>query len=287
LLPAEIGLKINPKGNVHCVANIAGFVGADTTAVAVSAELDKARQMSLAIDIGTNGEVVLGIKDNLYAASCAAGPAFEGARITCGSHAVDGAIESVVLIDDELDLEVIGGGEPRSICGSGLIDAVAVLLDMGVIDSTGRYTNHNAIDKVGGAPAFILSRDEKGEPCVYLTQKDIREVQLAKAAISTGIKLLEKRLSISDDDIKQVFLAGAFGNYIRPQSAMRIGMLPNVPIEIIRSIGNAASSGSQLILLSRDYRDLAMKLAKKIQYIEIAQDPQFESVFADSIPFPA
>jgi uncharacterized 2Fe-2S/4Fe-4S cluster protein (DUF4445 family) len=285
LSPAEIGLKINPRGNVHCVANIAGFVGADTTAVALAAELDAAGEMTLTIDIGTNGEVVLGTKNKLYAASCAAGPAFEGARIACGSRAVEGSIEAVVLIDNELDLEVIGGGEPKSICGSGLIDAVAVLLDMGVIDSTGRFTNHNAISKIGGAPAFILSRDEKGEPSVYLTQKDIREVQLAKAAIRAGIRLLEKHLTINDYGIKQVFLAGAFGNYIRPQSAVRIGMLPAVPIERIRSIGNAASSGAQLILVSSNYRDLAAKLAKKIQYIEIAHDPQFESVFADSILF--
>ncbi len=287
LSPAEIGLNVNPKGNVHCVANIAGFVGADTTAVAVSAEFDKAGQMSLAIDIGTNGEVVLGTKNKLYSASCAAGPAFEGARIACGSHAVDGAIESVVLIDNELDLEVIGGCEPRSICGSGLIDVVAVLLDMKAIDSTGRFTNRRGIEKLGDTTAFVLARGDKDEPVVYLTQKDIREVQLAKAAIRTGIKLLEKRLSISDADIKQVFLAGAFGNYIRPQSVMRIGMLPNVPIEIIHSIGNAASSGAQLMLLSRDNRTLAAELAKKIQYVEIAQDPQFESVFADSISFPA
>jgi uncharacterized 2Fe-2S/4Fe-4S cluster protein (DUF4445 family) len=287
LPPAEIGLNVNPKGNVHCVANIAGFVGADTTAVALAAELDKAGQTTLAIDIGTNGEVVLGTKDNLYAASCAAGPAFEGARIACGSRAVEGSVEAVALIDDEIDLEVIGGGKPRSICGSGLIDAVAVLLDMGVIDSTGRFTNHNSIGNVGGSPAFIVSRDEKSEPRVYLTQKDIREVQLAKAAISAGIRLLEKRLSISDSDIKQIFLAGAFGNYIRPRSAVRIGMLPEVGIERIQTIGNAASSGAQLILISQKCKDLAKRLAKKIQYVEIAHDPQFESVFADSIPFSA
>ncbi|MGA2094382.1 MAG: ASKHA domain-containing protein [Sedimentisphaerales bacterium] len=285
LSPGELGLNVNPKGNVHCVANIAGFVGADTTAVALAAELDKAGQISLAIDIGTNGEVVLGTRDKLFAASCAAGPAFEGARIACGSRAAEGAIEAAVLVNGELDLEVIGAGMPRSLCGSGLIDAVAVLLDMRVIDSTGRFTNHNAIGNVGGTPAFILSRDETSEPRVYLTQKDIREVQLAKAAIRTGIRLLEKRLSISDSDIKQIFLAGAFGNYIRPQSAVRIGMLPAVSIERIQSIGNAASSGAQLILLSHNCRNLAKDLAKKIQYIEIAHDPQFESVFTESIPF--
>jgi uncharacterized 2Fe-2S/4Fe-4S cluster protein (DUF4445 family) len=287
LSPAEIGLNINPQGNVHCVANIAGFVGADTTAVALSAELDKQEQMTLAIDIGTNGEVVLGTRDGLYAASCAAGPAFEGAKIACGSRAVDGAIEAVTLVNGEIDLEVIGAIESRSICGSGLIDAVAALLDLGVIDSSGRFTNHKAIENVNGVPAFILSRDKNGRPNVFLTQKDIREVQLAKAAIRAGIKLLEERLSISDADIKQVFLAGAFGNYIRPQSAVRIGMLPEVSIETIRSIGNAASSGAQLILISNNYRNLARKTAKEIQYVEIANDPQFETAFADSIPFPA
>jgi uncharacterized 2Fe-2S/4Fe-4S cluster protein (DUF4445 family) len=198
---------------------------------------------------------------------------------------VDGAIEAAVLSEGNIGMDVIGGGKPRSICGSGLIDAVAVLLDMGVIDSTGLFTEHKGIEKINGSPAFILARGEKNEPSVYLTQKDIREVQLAKAAIRAGIKLLEKRLSISDTGIKQIFLAGAFGNYIRPQSAVRIGMLPDVKIEIIKSIGNAASSGAQLILLSRDYRNLAAKLAEKIQYVEIAHDPQFESTFTDSISF--
>jgi uncharacterized 2Fe-2S/4Fe-4S cluster protein (DUF4445 family) len=287
LSPGELGLNVNPRGNVHCVANIAGFVGADTTAVALAAELDKAGEMSLAIDIGTNGEVVLGTRDKLFAASCAAGPAFEGARIACGSRAAEGAIEAMIFSDGSIELDVIGAGMPRSLCGSGLIDAVAVLLDMSVIDSTGRFTGHSAIGQVEDAPAFILSRGDKGEPGVYLTQNDIREVQLAKAAIRAGIRLLEERLSIDDSDIKQVFLAGAFGNYIRPQSAVRIGMLPTVEIERIQSIGNAASSGAQLILLSQNCRNLAKDLAKKIQYIEIAHDADFGSAFADSIPFPS
>lgn len=286
LSPGESGLNMNPKGNIHCVANIAGFVGADTTAVALAGEFDRAGQMTLAIDIGTNGEVVLGTGDKLYSASCAAGPAFEGARITCGSRAVRGAIESVFVAEGNIEMDVIGGDSPRSICGSGLIDAVAVLLDTGVVDSTGRFTSRSDIEKIGGEEAFVLARGEKGEPAVYLTQKDIREVQLAKGAIRTGIKLLENRLSINDNNIRQVFLSGAFGNYIRPRSAVRIGMLPDVEIGKIRSIGNAASSGAQLILLSSDCRKIAAGLAKKIQYVEIANDPQFEQVFAESIPFP-
>ena len=210
--PKDVGLQMNPAGNVNTVANIAGFVGADTTAVAFAAGLDTADKMTLAIDIGTNGEVVLGVKDKLFAASCAAGPAFEGARITCGSRAAEGEIESVVLVDGDIDLDVIGGSRPVSICGSGLIDAVAVLLDSGVIDSTGRFAKpaslKNRLIEINHQPAFVLAY-HNNTPAVYLTQKDIREVQLAKAAIRTGIRLLQKRLSITDDDIQQVYLAGA------------------------------------------------------------------------------
>jgi uncharacterized 2Fe-2S/4Fe-4S cluster protein (DUF4445 family) len=286
--PQDVGLNINPAGNAHTLANIAGFVGADTTAVALAAALDSADEMSLAIDIGTNGEIVLGTKTRLYAASCAAGPAFEGARITCGSRAVQGAIEAVVPADNDIDLDVVGGCRPVSICGSGLIDAVAVLLDLGVIDSSGRFTksvkSQIRITEINRQPAFVLAYNND-KPSVYLTQKDVREVQLAKAAIRAGIGLLQKRLSVADADIKQIFLAGAFGNYIRRESALRIGLLPNVPIERIQSVGNAASSGAQMALVSSRWRKLASDLAGKIQYVEIAHDPLFESTFADSMLF--
>jgi uncharacterized 2Fe-2S/4Fe-4S cluster protein (DUF4445 family) len=298
--PANVGLRINPAGNVHTVANIAGFVGADTTAVALATSLDSADQMTLVIDIGTNGEVVLGTKDKLLAASCAAGPAFEGARIACGSRAADGAIEAVILSKHNIDIDVIGKGRPVSICGSGLIDAVAILLELGVIDFTGRFkpkTNlpssiarrvtgvkHKHTQGKDEGPVFVLAY--KGHtPAVYLTQQDIREVQLAKSAIRAGIHLLQHRLKVADADIRQIYLAGAFGNYIRGQSALRIGLLPNVPVERIHSVGNAASSGAQLILVSSRCRTLAADLARKIEYIEIANDPLFQSTFADSMLF--
>jgi uncharacterized 2Fe-2S/4Fe-4S cluster protein (DUF4445 family) len=298
--PVRLGIHINPLGNVHTVANIAGFVGADTTAVALATSLDSADQMTLVIDIGTNGEVVLGTKEKLLAASCAAGPAFEGARITCGSRAADGAIEAVVLDKHNIVIDVIGGGRPVSICGSGLIDTVAVMLDAGVIDFTGRFKpkaslppaitkrickiKHKDSHAKADSDAFVLAY--KGHtPAVYLTQQDIREVQLAKSAIRAGIHLLQHRLNVADADIKQVFLAGAFGNYIRRQSALRIGLLPNVPVERIHSVGNAASSGAQLILLSSHCRELAANLARNIEYIEIANDPLFQSTFADSMLF--
>ena len=293
-LPGDLNLNINHKGNVHAVANIAGFVGADTTAVALASDMDSVDKMTLAVDIGTNGEVVLGTKERLIAASCAAGPAFEGARIACGSRAVDGAIEAVVANTNDIDLDVIGNAPPHSICGSGLIDAVAVLLDLGIIDITGRFVDcetlcsklpppllSRLIEK-DNQPAFLLA---DGLQPVYLTQRDIRQVQLAKAAIRAGIKLLQNKIGLQDNQIDSILLAGAFGNYIRPESALRIGLLPNVPLDKIHFIGNAACSGAQMVLLSSQARALAVSLAKKITYIEIAHEREFTSVYADCMLF--
>ncbi|MDD5327149.1 MAG: ASKHA domain-containing protein [Phycisphaerae bacterium] len=294
LSPEKIALQMNHTGNVHTVENIAGFVGSDTTAVALAVDISSANEMTLVVDIGTNGEIVLGNKDKLCAASCAAGPAFEGARISSGSRAVDGAIEAVVINDGDIDLDVIGNCPPRSICGSGLIDAVAVLLDLGVIDPTGRFTKPNELSPAIAArliqqdnqPAFCLYRAANvSERSLFLTQKDIRELQLAKAAIRAGIKLLQKKAGIKDDDIKQVLLAGAFGNYIRRESALRIGLLPRIPIERIKFIGNAAASGAEMLLVSSQCRAQAKKLARKIEYLEIAHQPDFQTVFAESMSF--
>ncbi len=295
LPPAQLPLKINPAGNIHTVENIAGFVGADTVAAALASGADTIEQMTLLVDIGTNGEIVLGTKDKLLAASCAAGPAFEGARIQCGSRGVEGAIEAVVVNDRDIDIDVIGEAPARSICGSGLIDAVAVMLELGIIDKTGRFAEKAALaDNLSetlmsrlvernGRPAFILAQNRKGE--VFLDQRDIREVQLAKAAIRAGIKLLQKRLGLADADIEQVFLAGAFGNYIRKESALRTGLLPQLAAERIHSVGNAACSGAMLTLVSSHYRDTAKDLAGRIEYVEIAHEPGFQDVFTDAMFF--
>jgi uncharacterized 2Fe-2S/4Fe-4S cluster protein (DUF4445 family) len=294
----KLGLNVNPAGNVHTVENIAGFVGADTTAVALATGMDRVEDLTLAIDIGTNGELVLGAADRLFAASCAAGPAFEGARITCGSSAVDGAIEAVFVSDGDIGLDVIGDAAPRSICGSGLIDAVAVMLNLGVIDSTGRFVEpqnlkndmpkaiRSRIAEEGEQPAFVLAQEPNSDaPQLFLNQRDIRQVQLAKAAIRAGTKLLEKRMGITDDDIRHILLAGAFGNYIRAESAMRIGLLPDVPVERIHFVGNAAADGARMTLLSRAARENARNLARRIEYIEIAHAPDFADVFAESMTF--
>jgi uncharacterized 2Fe-2S/4Fe-4S cluster protein (DUF4445 family) len=293
---AEAGIRINPSGNIHTVENIAGFVGADTTAVALAADIDSAEEMTLIVDIGTNGEIVLGTKDKLYAASCAAGPALEGARITCGSRAAEGAIEAVVMNEEDIDLDVIGNVPARSICGSGLIDAVAVMLDLGIIDATGRFANPTSLKsklpqsifsrivELDGEPAFILAPASDGnDRPVFLSQKDIRQMQLAKGAIRTGIVLLQRKLGLKGSDIEHILLAGAFGSYIRKESALRIGLLPAVAVERIRFIGNAAASGAQMILLRSNCRDKARQLARQIEYIEIAHEPDFQDVFADSM----
>ncbi len=292
--PGELGLDMNPAGNIHCVENIAGFVGADTTAVALAVDMDSIQDRTLVVDIGTNGEIVLGTRERLYSASCAAGPALEGARIKYGSRAAEGAIEAVVA-DGDVCLDVIGNAPPRSICGSGLIDAVAVLLDLGVVDATGRFAGAEGLRnlpapiasrlcKSDGQPAFYLSNNgQAGQSGVILTQRDIREVQLAKAAILAGIRILMNKLSLADSDIDRVLLAGAFGNYIRPASAVRIGLLPNVPLDRIQSVGNAAATGAQMLLISEECRERAARLAKKIQYVEIAHEKGFSDYFAEAM----
>jgi uncharacterized 2Fe-2S/4Fe-4S cluster protein (DUF4445 family) len=305
--PDDLKLSINPAGNIYTVENIAGFVGSDTTAAALAASIDSANEMTLIVDIGTNGEIVLGTADKLYAASCAAGPALEGARISCGSRASEGAIEAVIANKNDIDLDVIGGQPPRSICGSGLIDAAAMLLKLGIIDRTGRFVEAeklkgrlppailSRITEHNGQRAFVLAENKRStslkpvkitaKMAVLLTQEDIRQVQLAKAAIRTGIKLLQKKIGVGDNDIRHIYLAGAFGNYIRRESALRIGLLPDVPTERIHFIGNAACSGAQMILLSRDLRTKAGELARKIKYVEIAHEQQFTDVFAESMAF--
>jgi len=200
-----------------------------------------------------------------------------------------------VINEDDIDLDVIGNVSPHSICGSGLIDAVAVMLELGVIDRTGRFAEPKALEhklppailarffEQDGQPAFRLAGAANGQ--VFLSQKDIRQMQLAKGAIRAGIKLLQQKIGLEDSDVKRILLAGAFGNYIRRQSALRIGLLPAVDAERICFVGNAAAAGAQMILLSRQCRDQARELARKIEYVEIAHEPDFQMVFADSMLF--
>jgi uncharacterized 2Fe-2S/4Fe-4S cluster protein (DUF4445 family) len=299
--PSEIGIQINDAGRVYVLPNIAGFVGSDTVAAALACELDTSCKGTLLVDIGTNGELVLSAKGRMIAASCAAGPALEGAGIEFGSRAQAGAIERVILTGDQIDVDVIEGVPAASLCGSGLIDAMAVLLETGVIDYSGRFVDGEELPPLmpeairrrliqhNNAPAFVLSGTFRGagwENAVFLTQKDVRQFQLAKAAIHAGIQILLSELELKSSDIQKLLLAGAFGNYIRRESAVRTGLLPGIPIQQIHFVGNAAGTGAEMVLISRQARARAVQLAKEIEYLEIAGKPEFQGIFAENLLFP-
>jgi uncharacterized 2Fe-2S/4Fe-4S cluster protein (DUF4445 family) len=295
----DAGLHIHPHGLVHVLPNIASFVGSDTVAVILASALHESPDVQVAIDIGTNGEIVVGNRDRLIAGSTAAGPAFEGARIRCGLRAVEGAIDKIVISDD-VEYNVIGNALPKGICGTALIDAVAELLRVGAVDPTGRLLPPDEMppsvpDAVrkrisrtqDGLELLIVPAEESaaGEP-VVLTQRDVRELQLGKGAIAAGTAILMKEYGIGPGGLKHVLLAGAFGNFIRRKNAQRIGLLPNVPRERILFIGNAAGAGARMALMSRRCKDEANAIAERIQYVELAGRPDFADAFADAMMFP-
>ncbi|MFY9272045.1 MAG: ASKHA domain-containing protein, partial [Thermacetogeniaceae bacterium] len=279
----ELGIKVNPAGKVYVLPNIAGFVGADTIGVILATELDESSEIRLAIDIGTNGEMVLGNKDRLLACSTAAGPAFEGAQISCGMRGTAGAIDTVRM-DDEFTYTTINDERPVGICGSGLIDVISVMLDTGVIDSRGRIANPNELagtsaeklaDRIvdlDGMRAFLLAPAAEtghGKP-LFITQQDVRELQLAKGAIATGVQILLDVYGIGFDDIYEVILAGAFGNYLDKHSACAIGLIPSSLEDRVRPVGNAAGTGAKVALLSAaEYRRSA-RIASFVEYEELA-----------------
>lgn len=294
----QAGLHIHPAGRLYTVENVAGFVGSDTVAAALAAGMDTSESVCLLVDIGTNAELVLGNKHRLLAASCAAGPALEGARILHGSRAENGAIQRVSLVDGDLVVEGIGTEPLRSICGSGLIDAVAVMLETGILETSGSFGCISDLQsrlpaglaerlvRFDNQPAFVLAwKDRPREPAVLLTQKDIREVQLAKAAISAGIHVLLEQFGVKSGEIQSLFLAGAFGNYIQKASAVRIGLLPPLAEHKIRFIGNAAGAGAQMVLVNQQCRQMACRLAEKIEYIELAGRPNFQDLYCNAMLF--
>jgi uncharacterized 2Fe-2S/4Fe-4S cluster protein (DUF4445 family) len=295
----EAGIAINAAGRVYVLPNIAGFVGADTVGVILATDLDWSESVMLAIDIGTNGEIVLGSRDRLVACSAAAGPAFEGSQISCGMRGTIGAIDHVQF-GDGIDYSVVGGGKPQGICGSGLLDAVAGLLAQGIIDHRGRLLSPDMLgvqaarhkDRIvthEGINDLLLvdeSETAHGRP-ILITQKDIREVQLAKGAIAAGIQVLLEQLGASLDDISEVLLAGAFGNYLDPHSACAIGLIPQALEGKIRSVGNAAGMGARMALLSRSEYRRAGLIASMVEYVELSAYKNFTNVFADAMYFPA
>ena len=279
----EIGLKIAPGAYVHLLPNIAGYVGADHVAMLLATRIAETDQTTLAIDIGTNTEICLNHRGHITSVSCASGPAFEGAHIEFGMRAAPGAIEHVRLLGERLEIQTIGGEAPVGICGSGLLDIVAQLRLNNVLDRNGRMSAdaHPLVRNHNGRTEFVLA-ERPGQEAVTISQKDVRELQLAKAAIRLGIQALVIAAGIEEGDIEQVIIAGAFGTFINVESAITIGMLPSLPLERFKQVGNAAGTGARLALISESQRAKAEQIAQQAGYIELAAVPNFNRKFAEA-----
>jgi len=270
-MPCGTILPICSRAELLIVPDVSGYIGADTMGCILSTQLHRQEEITLLVDIGTNGEMVLGNRERMIACAAAAGPALEGAGIQFGMCAAEGAIDHVWLEDGEITCSVIGGGEAVGICGSGLMDAIAVGLDLGLLNSRGRIRNEER-------KIFLTDR-------VFLTQEDIRQVQLAKGAIAAGIGLMAKQLQIDMAEIRKVQLAGAFGSFLNPASACRIGLLPEALLDRIEPVGNAALGGAKMLACDEALLPLTQRLSEKIEFLELASLPEFPRTFAKSMNF--
>jgi uncharacterized 2Fe-2S/4Fe-4S cluster protein (DUF4445 family) len=277
----DLGLQIAPGGYVHLLPNIAGYVGADHVAMLLATRIAESANTVLAIDIGTNTEICLNHHGKMTSVSCASGPAFEGAHIKYGMRAAPGAIEYVRLSGAQLQIQTIGGESPAGICGSGLLDVVAQLRLNSVVDATGRMVQHPLVRNRDGINEFVLV-ERPGREDITVSQKDIRQLQAAKAAIRLGIRALMEAEGLAEQDLEHVIIAGAFGTFIDVESAIAIGMLPRLPLERFKQVGNAAGTGARLALISRSQRLQAQRIAERDGYIELALIPDFNHKFAEA-----
>jgi uncharacterized 2Fe-2S/4Fe-4S cluster protein (DUF4445 family) len=303
ILAADLGVPAHPRARAVVFPAFGAYVGGDITAGLLASGMDRDPRVRLFIDIGTNCEIVLGGRDWLVATAAPAGPAFEGAAIRCGMRAADGAIEAVgITSGGDLTLRVIGDTSPRGLCGSGLVDAVAAMADAGLLDASGRFISSS--DAVAVAPAladrlvsvgkervFVLhwggpARDP-GTPSasIYLSQRDVRELQFAKAAIATGWRILLEEAGVAEDEVRQVLLAGSFGSYLNPASAIRIGLVPAVGAQRIVAAGNVAGEGAKMALLSVRERAAALALLEEVRYVELSDRADFNDRFVEALGF--
>ncbi len=294
---SDLGVPAHPQARAVVFPAFGAYVGGDITAGLLASGMDRDPRTRLFIDIGTNCEIVLGGRDWLLATAAPAGPAFEGASIRCGMRAADGAVEAVTVTEDgELKLTVIGDTDPKGLCGSGLVDAVAALAEAGVIDASGRFAPAEAVTDsalaarltmIGKERVFVLhwSADRDPASSVYLSQRDIRELQFAKAAIATGWRILLEEAGLETGDIKQVLLAGSFGSYLSARSAIRIGLVPDVGSRRIIAAGNVAGEGAKMALLSVRDRAAALALLEEVKYVELSDRGDFNDRFIDQLNF--
>ncbi len=294
----DAGLRLHPEARLYVMPTKSGYIGGDMiSTILASSAAEQDDKIILGLDLGTNGEIFLGNRQKLLTCSAAAGPALEGAQISQGMIASSGAIESVRFNEGELHYQTIGNILPKGICGSGLVDLVAVLLHCGIIDSQGLilppgknaddYLSSRVIKKSEVQAFLVASKEESsGNKPIYLTQKDVRELQLAKGAVAAGIQTLMDKMGIEIQDLDQICLAGALGNFVNPFSAMRIGLLPKVDPDKIKSLGNAASKGAVMVLLSRPHWQKANELSKSIEHVELSSHLDFNQYFIENLNFP-
>jgi len=292
--PGHLGVDIYPFGKVSSLPNIAGFVGADAVAVLISSGLYQDDEIGMMIDIGTNTEIIAGSRERLIACSCASGPAFEGAHIKHGMRAASGAIERIWIDAETHDvhLRTVDDAPARGICGSGIVDAISEMFRCGVLSDSGKMLPSDKSDRLregtDGRKEFVLASAAEAEAGVdiTITQNDVQEIQLAKAAIFTGVATLMRKLGVACPDLKRVYAAGAFGTYVDATSAITIGMYPDIPPERIKFVGNAAGSGARMALKSTEIRDLADRLSKRVEYVELAMEKDFQTEFAKAMFLP-
>ncbi len=299
VLPArELFLKVAPEARVCLLPIVAGFVGADAVAVALATRIYESAELRVAVDIGTNGEVLLGSRERLWACSAPAGPALEGAQIRHGMRGAAGAIDRATVDAGGIHVHTIGEAAAQGICGSGLIDLMAGLLDAGVVDWTGLIdldrrdalppALRERVRQVGEERQVVVLRPGEAGAAqeIVLTQNDIRQVQLAKGAIASGVAMLQHIAGVPSERLAELMLAGGFGNYVSIRSALRIGLIPPLPEEKIRYVGNAASLGAQLCLVSEAERARADRVARSIEHVSLAAHPDFQDIFVDCMNFP-
>jgi len=301
VLAADLGIAVHPRARAVVFPAFGAYVGGDITAGLLASGMDRDQRTRLFIDIGTNCEIVLGNADWLLATAAPAGPAFEGAAIRCGMRAADGAIEVVTMTPGTLELTVIGDTEPAGLCGSGLVDAVTGLVRVGLLDSSGRLVPDEAaaalapglagrLTRIGDERVFVLHwLGETGDAAnsVYLSQRDIRELQFAKAAIATGWHILLAEAGLTASDVQQVLLAGSFGSYLSPASAIRLGLVPPLPVLRVVSAGNVAGEGAKMALLSLRERAAGLALLEEVRYVELSDRADFNDQFVGKLAFPA
>ncbi len=301
VLAADLGVRVHPRARAVVFPAFGAYVGGDITAGLLAAGMNRDARTRLFIDVGTNCEIVLGGRDWLLATAAPAGPAFEGAAIRCGMRAADGAIEAVALGDGDVALKVIGDCEPAGLCGSGLVDAIAGLISTGLLDRSGRFVPGERAAEIapGLAPRLTTLGKERvfvlhwaGEPgdvghSIFLTQRDVRELQFAKAAIASGWQVLLDEAGLTAGDVQQVLLAGSFGSYLAPANAIKLGLVPKLPVLRIVSAGNVAGEGAKMALLSVRERAAALALLEEVRYVELSDHGDFNDRFIGQLEFPA